>query len=206
MSVNKYSRMQTEKLVILSLMLSVSIVISILETLIPIPIAVPGIKPGFANIITLAAVILFGTSEALMIITVRALVTAIYAGNITIFAYSFTGGLLAVLIMGILSGNFVYNTSSNLSSNSNKINKKENKVKNSLKGKGTGIAGISIAGAAAHNTGQLLTATLLLGDSSVFSYFPILMASSIVTGLIVGIIGAYVINLITVFKNFNKNT
>ena len=54
------------------------------------------------------------------------------------------------------------------------------------------IAGISMAGGVLHNMGQLLVAALLLQDSQIFLYFPVLLFSGMIAGIVIGL-GAAVI-------------
>ena len=51
-------------------------------------------------------------------------------------------------------------------------------------GRAFSIFGISIAGAAAHNLGQIAAASLLLGENLFFTYLPILLLTGIVTGIL----------------------
>ena len=55
-----------------------------------------------------------------------------------------------------------------------------------LEGKGLSAAGISVAGAAAHNVGQLLAARVVMGTAAVFGYLPFLLLGSVLTGLATG--------------------
>ena len=52
---------------------------------------------------------------------------------------------------------------------------------------------LSVIGAVFHNIGQLLVACIVLGSSSVFWYFPILLTSGIVTGIFTGVAAQYVV-------------
>ena len=54
------------------------------------------------------------------------------------------------------------------------------------------IAGVSMAGGVLHNMGQLLVAALLLQDSKIFLYFPVLLFSGMIAGIVIGL-GAAVI-------------
>jgi heptaprenyl diphosphate synthase len=56
------------------------------------------------------------------------------------------------------------------------------------------IKGISIGGAIVHSTAQIVVASLILGQAVVMFYLPVLLISSIVTGLITGSIGELAIN------------
>ncbi|HIS63819.1 MAG TPA: Gx transporter family protein, partial [Candidatus Avoscillospira avistercoris] len=53
------------------------------------------------------------------------------------------------------------------------------------------LYGISMAGAAAHNIGQLSVAALVLGSSYVWAYLPFLLLVSLATGTITGTVAAY---------------
>jgi len=48
------------------------------------------------------------------------------------------------------------------------------------------MIGISMAGAVAHNIGQLLAASLLLQSSAVIYYLPVLLLTGIPTGILTG--------------------
>jgi heptaprenyl diphosphate synthase len=48
------------------------------------------------------------------------------------------------------------------------------------------IKGISIMGAITHNTAQLIVASLILRESVILYYIPILLISAVITGLITG--------------------
>jgi heptaprenyl diphosphate synthase len=48
------------------------------------------------------------------------------------------------------------------------------------------LIGISIIGAATHNTAQILTAIFLMKDWAILYYLPILLLCGIVTGVAVG--------------------
>ena len=54
------------------------------------------------------------------------------------------------------------------------------------------IAGVSMVGGVLHNMGQLAVAALILSDTKIFLYFPVLLFSGMVTGIVIGI-GASVI-------------
>jgi heptaprenyl diphosphate synthase len=148
------------KLPLLALMISQGLILSIVESWIPVPVAIPGVKLGLANIVTLLTIIFFGTREALMVVSIRVLLSSLFGGGLMVFAFSIVGGLLSTLTMAILYKK-MYNVFS--------------------------ILGISIAGAIMHNIGQLSMASMLMKDFSVMSYLPILLFSGIIMGFVVGV-------------------
>ena len=137
-------------------------VLHFIESLLPNPIPIPGVKLGLANIITLLALVLFDFKTALQISILRTVLGAMLSGTLfgVGFFMSFTGALTAVCMMALL-----------------------------LRAcSGFSLAGVSIAGAIAHNMGQLAMAALILNFSGIFYYLPIMMLSSIPTGIIIGLL------------------
>lgn len=136
-----------------------AILISLLEILIPMPLPVPGVKLGLGNIITLIAIVFLEFKDVLIIVILRCIVVAILSKGITVLVFSLSGGILSTLVMWFLYKNM------------NKF---------------LSIKGISIAGAVFHNTAQLIVASLIIRETLIFSYLPVLLISAVVTGLITG--------------------
>jgi heptaprenyl diphosphate synthase len=57
--------------------------------------------------------------------------------------------------------------------------------------------GVSVAGAALHNTGQLVAACLLMQTAAVFAFLPVLLVSAAVTGTLTGIAARIVLRRFT---------
>ena len=127
--------MKTKKMVFLGLMVGYSLILYILETYIPNPFIVffPGAKLGLTNIITLVSLLIFGFKETFIIVTVRVILSSIFAGPMSYLLFSIGGAYLSLIVMFLV----------------NKI-------------KGFSVIGVSIAGAIAHNIGQLLVASILV--------------------------------------------
>ena len=150
----------TKKLALLALMVSQALILSIVESWIPVPVAIPGVKLGLANIVTLLAIIFFGTRDALIVVCIRVALSSLFGGGLLIFTFSIAGGILSTITMA-----FLYKKMYNFFS----------------------ILGISIVGAIMHNIGQLSMASVVMKDFSVLSYLPVLFISGIIMGCIVGI-------------------
>lgn len=163
---------KVKKLVYLSLIISLALVIHYFESFIP-PLA-PGAKLGLANIMALVTLSLFGFKEALVVTLIRSLLGPLIGGSPSSILYSLAGGILATLIMALLYQKFrPYFT----------------------------LMGISTAGAVFHNLGQLLVASSLYGTFGImFTYLPILMLSSVITGYFVGLVSRYIINVFVIKK------
>lgn len=156
--------MKTKKMVFLGLMVGYSLILYILETYIPNPFIVffPGAKLGLTNIITLVSLLIFGFKETFIIVTVRVILSSIFAGPMSYLLFSIGGAYLSLIVMFLV----------------NKI-------------KGFSVIGVSIAGAIAHNMGQLLVASILVENFLMITYLPFMLAISLVTGLFVGIVSQF---------------
>ena len=151
-------------MVFLGLMVGYSLILYILETYIPNPFIVffPGAKLGLTNIITLVSLLIFGFKETFIIVTVRVILSSIFAGPMSYLLFSIGGAYLSLIVMFLV----------------NKI-------------KGFSVIGVSIAGAIAHNIGQLLVASILVENFLMITYLPFMLATSLVTGLFVGIVSQF---------------
>lgn len=150
---------KSKHLVLLALMVAQAMILSIVETWIPVPSVIPGVKLGLANIITLMVIMFFGLRDALTVVTVRSILTSMFAGGISLLPFSLTGGVLSTLTMYFLYKRF---------------------------SKTFSTVGISVGGSTMHNVGQLLAASIVMRDLSVFGYLPVLMVSGIIMGCFIG--------------------
>jgi heptaprenyl diphosphate synthase len=158
---NKYKTKKSARdIVLIALLVAQAIVLSAIERLIPLPTTIPGAKLGLANIITLTAIYLFPFKEAFSVVLLKTIMTAFVLGSFSTFLYSFSGAMLSFAVMFIIY--FI------------------------LKDKISTI-GISVAGAIAHNLGQLLMAAFIIKNLNILLYLPFLMVSGVATGIIVGL-------------------
>ncbi|MCX7715780.1 MAG: Gx transporter family protein [Clostridia bacterium] len=151
--------MNPKKLTTMALLSAFALIIFIVEAQIPSPIAIPGIKLGLANVITLFAIFTLTPTETFIILIVRIILANIFAGQITTFFYSLSGGLMCFFATFWL--------------------------KYILSQKQIWVAGV--LGAIFHNVGQIITAAVLTRTPAVFAYLPILLFSGIITGVFTGL-------------------
>jgi len=145
-------------------MVAYSLALYLLEQLIPNPLIAffPGAKLGLSNIITLLCLLNFGFKDTFKILTVRIILSSIFAGAATVLLYSIAGGYLSLMGMYL-----------------------------AIKIKGFSKVGISVFGAIMHNIGQLLVASAMIENLTMMTYLPIMLGASLVTGkltLVAGII------------------
>ncbi len=152
--------MKAKKIAVWGIMGALALVLTAFEGLLAIPFLPVGAKPGFSNIITVAAAMTFGTGGAIYISVLKAL-----------FAFFTRGGAAFLLsALGGISSAFV--TAALL------------KIKRSP----FSLVGISIIGALIHNSGQLLGAFILTKTSSIFYYAIVLALFGLVCGFLTGVI------------------
>ena len=161
--------MKTSKRVALcGLLVAAARVLSLVEYMFPLQAAVPvpGIKLGLANVVTLFALTRLGLRDTAAIVLVRVTLSSVFMGSVTAFLFSLFGGLLSMLVMCLL-----------------------------LRGSGRifSLPGISVAGAATHNIGQIAAAVIVLGTADVIGYLPFLLVLSIPMGLATGAVCAAVL-------------
>lgn len=134
-----------------------------LENLFPLTVAIPlpGVKLGLANVVTLFALYALGPGQALLILTARCLLGAVFAGNLNALIFSLLGGLSAMGVMVLLS----------------RLNR-------------LSVYGVSVGGAAAHSCGQVAAAMLTLGNPAPMGYLPVLLGVSLLTGTVTGLLAS----------------
>ncbi|MBE6719614.1 MAG: Gx transporter family protein [Ruminococcaceae bacterium] len=166
---------KSKKTALFALCIALAFTLSYLESLISIPFGVPGIKLGLANSVVLMALYLLGKKEAFAISMIRILLSGLLFGGAFSLLYSFTGGILSYFVMLF-----------------------------AIKSKKLSTVGVSVLGAAVHNTGQIIVAGAVMQTVRIVYYLPVLLVSGAVTGVAVGILsGVAVARLNNVI---NKNT
>ena len=154
---------QTRRIAACGLLTAVALVLSLVERMFPLSAAVPipGIKLGLANVVTLFALVRLNRRDVLAILLIRVTLASVFMGSVTSFLFALSGGLLAMLTMSLL-----------------------------LPGRGrwVSLVGVSIAGAAAHNIGQICAAMLVLRSVYAAAYLPLLLLSALAMGFSTGIV------------------
>lgn len=160
--------MKTKKLTQIAVLITFALVIHTVEAALPLPMIVPGAKPGLANVITLLAFVIFGFGPAMFIAVIRSLLGSIFIGNFLGFGFylSLSGAVFATLVMA---------------------------VGISLRQRGKiSLTAVSILGAVAHNTAQVVVAALIIGNLNLIKlYLPLLLIMAVPTGFFTGLVVVY---------------
>ncbi|NLY44888.1 MAG: Gx transporter family protein [Tissierella sp.] len=162
------------KMLFLSVLVSVGLALSVLESAIPLPITFPGAKLGLSNMVVLITLVVFGFRDGITVAMLKSAVLMLVTGSISSFLYSFSGAVLSCLAMYIGYRFFT---------------------------KIFSLIGVSILGALAHNFAQVTVATIIMNNLRIYTYLPFLMLTSIFSGYFVGLASTYIIKNLKVSFN-----
>ncbi len=142
-----------------------------------LPSLLPGVKPGLANVITIAVLMLFGWRMAAYVSLLRVLAASLLIGTFLspTFILSLSGALASTTTLALLS---------------------------QLPGQGCGPLGYSIAAAMTHTLAQFWVAYwLFIQHDGLFYLLPILMTAALLFGIVNGLI---VFAMLNTLSNDNK--
>ncbi|MBL0224790.1 MAG: Gx transporter family protein [Geobacteraceae bacterium] len=147
------------RIVRLSLLIAMGVALHVVESMFVLPLPVPGARLGLANIVTVLALYLYGVRDGLLVAVSRVFLGSLIGGVFLspAFFLALGGSLCSTLTMGLF-----------------------------MRWKWFSVVGVCLAGAAAHNCGQLLAARVLLKNSAVIYYLPLLLVAALPTGLFTG--------------------
>lgn len=140
---------------------ALAITIHIAESVLPAPL--PGFKPGLANVITVAVLLLHGWRAAVWVSLLRVVVGSILIGTFLTptFVLSFAGALAAIAVIGL---GFL------------------------LPGRGLGPVGYCLLASMAHMAAQFFVAyRLFIPHDALLGLLPVLMTVAVCFGLLSGV-------------------
>ena len=142
----------------LALLTAIALTIFMAEAQLPV-IPVPGVKLGLANIVTVYVMFAMGPGDALLVLSARVFLGAVFSGQMMPLIYSAAGGLLSWCALCLL--------------------------RRLLTGEQIWLA--SPVAAVFHNLGQLLAACAVLRSWAVTAWLPYLIIAAVIAGLFTGI-------------------
>ena len=142
----------------LALLTAIALTIFLAEAQLPALTAVPGVKLGLANIVTVYAMFALGPGDALLVLSGRVFLGAVFSGQMMTLIYSAAGGFLSWCVLCLL--------------------------RKLLTGEQIWLA--SPVAAVFHNLGQLLAAAVLR-SWAVMAWLPYLIIAAILAGLFTGV-------------------
>lgn len=164
--------MNSRKIASYGLFIALAFIFSYVEYLIPMPFAIPGMKLGLANLVIIIAIYGIGVKEAFILSMVRIILVGFTFRDPSTLLFSFAGGILSLISMAIIKKSKLFS-----------------------------MVGVSIIGGIAHNMGQIIVAIFYVNNPSLIYYFPVLLVSGVVSGTLIGILGALVIKRIKKYLN-----
>ena len=148
----------TGRIARLALLTAIALTIFMAEAQLPV-IPVPGVKLGLANIVTVYVVFSLGPGDALLVLSGRVFLGAVFSGQPMTLLYSSAGGFLSWCALCLLR----------------KLLTREQ------------IWLASPVAAVFHNFGQLLAAAVVLRSWAVMAYLPYLIIAAVIAGLFTGV-------------------
>ena len=161
--------MRNKKIATSALMIALAMILSFVESQIPSFFPIPGIKLGLANIAVIFALYRLSIKDSIVVSLIRVVVVSTLFGTSLTLAYSLSGAVLSLLIMVLL--------------------KKSDRFS---------IVGVSVAGGISHNIGQIIMAIILMHNSVISYYLPFLIISGIVTGVVIGLVSAKIVERVKI--------
>ena len=158
------TRSHSKRLATIALLTTLALIFSYIEAILPFNIGIPGVKLGIANIVVIIALYFIDARSALTINLIRIFLAGFLFSGVFGIIYSLAGGLLSFAVMTMLKKTDLFS-----------------------------VIGVSVAGGVMHNLGQLITAALIVENAAMFIYFPVLLFSGIICGIINGVVCAIVI-------------
>lgn len=161
------------RVALMGVLFALALVLGLLEnTLTPVLGLPPGVKPGLANIVVMFCLFCLSRRQALLLVVLKAGFSFLVRGAVA-GALSLTGGLLSLLVMVALLA---------------------------LPAGKSSIWLVSIAGALAHNLGQMAVVALLFGQASWY-YAPVLLLSGLAMGSLTAVLLRVLLPYLTRIQN-----
>ncbi|MEA2101682.1 MAG: Gx transporter family protein [Thermodesulfobacteriota bacterium] len=154
------------RLTTLAILVSMAVVLHWVEGFIPSP--APFLRLGLANILTICAIYLFGGIWGIAVVAARVIIGSLLSGSI------FTPAFFLSMAGGLCAGGVMWAMPKRLFS----------------------ITGVSVAGAAAHMTAQVVLASIIIQQAALTRLMPAFILVSMITGIINGYAAKQVIRVI----------
>ena len=162
---------KTKKIATYGLLVALAFILSYIESLFPLSIAIPGIKLGLANLVVVTALYSMGTKEAFSLSILRIVLVGFTFGSPSTMLFSLAGGLLSWLMMSLFKKSKLFS-----------------------------FVGVSIIGGISHNVGQIVMSIFIVENINIIYYLPYLLIAGIITGTLIGILGAMIVKRLKHFS------
>lgn len=164
---NDRKRNAGRRVALYGMLIALAFVFSYVEAMIPLPVFVPGMKLGLANLVSVVGLYSVGLAGTALVAMVRIVLVGFTFGNTFSMLYGLAGGTASMAVMILARKSGWFSP-----------------------------VGVSILGGIFHNAGQLIIAALVVRTTGVFVYFPALLASGVITGTVIGLLGGWIVERI----------
>lgn len=155
---------------------ALALIFSYVESLLPISLGIPGIRLGLANLVVVTGLYVMKLPDVCVISLVRILASGLLFGNLMSLLYSLAGGILS------LGGMYFLKRTEQFS-----------------------VIGVSAAGGAVHNTGQILVALVVTRVPAIAYYLPVLIGVGTLTGVLIGFVSSKILRILTASSYFRNS-
>jgi len=142
-----------------ALLTAAALILFVIESRLPRLVPLAGVKLGLGNVVLVYALYILGAKPAFAVLLGKVTLGSIFTGSALSFMYSLSGGLVCFGAMLAIKRLLTHRQ----------------------------IWVCSVIGAIFHNIGQILMALLVTQTVHVLGYFPILLASGLMTGTLTGL-------------------
>lgn len=156
--------MQAKKVAFYASFLALALILSYVELFLPLPVAIPGVKVGLANLAVVILLYREGVRGAGMVSVLRVLLSSLLFGTGVSLAYSMAGAVPSLAVMAA--------------------------ARRFMK---ASVLGVSILGGVFHNIGQLAAAMMIVSNTKLAVYLPVLLIAGMVTGAVIGVVSGAVL-------------
>ena len=225
-------RPSTQKIARFGLLTALALVLSLMDRAIPLSAllggAVPGIKLGLANTVLLYAVYLMDWQGCVLLMLTKVVLSGLIFGSLSAIWFSLAGGALSLAVMllvrrnpenSVLSMGFLAIAAEAVLLVGRKSVRGQVLLFAILIGAGAAacfiiwflmkrgvlcrVQGTSIAGAAAHNAGQVAAAWFIVRTPMLLkTYLPVLIGAGIIVGCLTGIVTDRVMKALKINPEF----
>lgn len=169
----RVSSTNSKKVALFGIFLAYMLVMAFIERLIPLDGMVPGMRLGLANLAVVISLYMFSFRDTLLLVVMKCFMTFLLSGSAVALIYSMSGTLASFAVMQML-----------------------------IRLVAAGPIGVSVAGAAFHNTAQIVAARFILGTWGIAIYLPFLLVVGTVSGVLIGILTKSLLPMLR--THFNK--
>jgi len=158
-------KISAKKIAYLGMLLIIALSFGYVERVLPTLTPFAGVRIGLANAVILVALYVWDAKTALVLNVLRVALSGLLFSGVTGALYALCGATTSFAVILITKRSRIF-----------------------------GIVGVSAAGGAFHNLGQLACAAIVTQTPAVMSLLPLLTLLGIASGVIVGIVAGLCIN------------